>query len=162
MTAIRFMAKDDFDAILPLQREIADLHVNGRPDMFRAGHLNFDRERFDAFLGTEGRFGLLAEEDGAAVGFAFVLIREVKNHPTLMDFRQFYIDDICVRSDRKRRGIGRMLFGECEKLAREHGCDRITLDVHSFNEDAIRFYEAMGFAPRKIQMERTVKHGKEA
>lgn len=151
------MTKNDFDAILPLQREIADLHVNGNPEEFRPGHLNFDRERFDSFLDTDGRMGLIAEDNGEAVGFAFMLIRDVKNHPVLLDCRQLYIDDICVRADRKRCGIGRMLFMECQKLADENDCATIILDVHSFNEDAIRFYEAMGFAPRKIQMGRKVQ-----
>jgi len=153
---IRAMTKDDFEAILPLQREIADLHVKGRPDMFREGHLNFDLERFDGFIEDENNIGLIAEENGEAAGFAFAMIREVKNHPALVDFKRFYIDDICVRSDMKRRGIGRALYEECVKIAERHRCGRIMLDVHTFNEDAIRFYEAMGMQARKIQMERKV------
>ena len=153
---IRKMTKDDFEAILPLQQEIAALHVQGRPDMFREGHLNFDRDRFDSFLSDENSIGLIAEEAGNAVGFAFSMIREVKNHPALLDFKRFYIDDICVRSDMKRRGIGRKLYEQCMMIAEENGCDRIMLDVHTFNEDAIRFYEAMGMLARKIQMERKI------
>ncbi|MBR2431840.1 MAG: GNAT family N-acetyltransferase, partial [Clostridia bacterium] len=144
MIAIRRITKNDYNALLPLQREIAALHVCGRPDLFRAGHINFSPDRFDEFLSNDNSLGLLAEENGKTVGFVFAYIREIINHPVLTDSRILYIDDLCVLSENKGSGIGSMLMDACTNFAHRKDCSRILLDVHTFNRDAIAFYEKIG------------------
>ena len=43
---IRRMRTEDFDALLPLQREIQILHENGRPDLFRPGAVSYTENAF--------------------------------------------------------------------------------------------------------------------
>jgi len=57
------------------------------------------------------------------------------------------IHDFAVLPDRRGRGIGRMLLGEVERMARERSCCKITLEVHDTNEGAKRLYESVGFGP---------------
>lgn len=153
---IRQAGIGDFEATLPLQREIADLHSEGRPDLFREGHICYPREIFEEFVSRDDRVVLLAEADGETAGFLFALIRHVKNHRAMKDQSMIYVDDLCVAQAYRRHGIGSLLLKEAEKIGLSHGCPRMELDVQAFNDDAVRFYEAVGFTPRKITMEKGI------
>ena len=41
-------------------------------------------------------------------------------------------------------------------MARERGCDRVTLNVWSLNTGAMRFYEKCGLSPLKVTMEQKI------
>ena len=118
-------------------------------------HLN-PREIFEEFVSRDDRVVLLAEADGETAGFLFALIRHVKNHRAMKDQSMIYVDDLCVAQAYRRHGIGSLLLKEAEKIGLSHGCTRIELDVQAFNDDAVRFYEAVGFTPRKITMEKGI------
>lgn len=153
---IRQAGIGDFEATLPLQREIAALHCEGRPDLFREGHICYPREVFEEFVSRDDRVVLLAEADGEIAGFLFALIRHVKNHRAMKDQSMIYVDDLCVGQAYRRHGIGSLLLKEAEQIGLWHGCTRMELDVQVFNDDAVCFYEAVGFTPRKITMEKKI------
>lgn len=153
---IRHAGIGDFEATLSLQREIAGLHCEGRPDLFREGHICYPREVFEEFVSRDDRVVLLAEANGQTAGFLFSLIRHVKNHRVMKDQSMIYVDDLCVAQAYRRHGIGSLLMKEAEKIGISHGCTRMELDVQAFNDGAAGFYEAVGFTPRKITMEKGI------
>jgi ribosomal protein S18 acetylase RimI-like enzyme len=55
---------------------------------------------------------------------------------------------LAVRSDRRRQGVARALLEAVETIARERGCFRVELTTRPDRDDALRFYEACGFAER--------------
>ncbi len=57
------------------------------------------------------------------------------------------IHDLVVFPQYQNRGIGSDLLAEAERLARERGCCKLTLEVHDTNVDAKRLYERFGFGP---------------
>ena len=57
------------------------------------------------------------------------------------------IHDLVVSPQYQNRGIGGDLLAEAERLARERGCCKLTLEVHDTNADAKRLYERLGFGP---------------
>ena len=60
-----------------------------------------------------------------------------------------YLVDMWTHSAYRRRGIGRrMLELLCDGLSGQH--------IYLFTDDAAAFYEACGFAPRGVGMERVV------
>lgn len=69
----------------------------------------------------------------------------------------YYIDDIVVKSTYQNQGIATALFKYVEQMALKEGIDRIELDVWSFNEKAIRFYQKMGYTPKTIRYEKILK-----
>lgn len=157
---IRRMKRDDFDAILPLQKEIQQLHRTGRPDLFREGAVSYTEESFRAALSDEnGRHAVCAMVDGDGdegeiVGFLFAWIRRRREHRNMNDEDFLLIDDICVAEKMRRQGVGRSLFDYADAAAREAGCGRTVLDVYRFNETALSFYRKMGFAEEAIRMEK--------
>ena len=79
---------------------------------------------------------LVAEVDGAIVG-------------TVMagyDGHRGWINYLGVNPACRRRGIGRALMDEAERLLRAAGCPKINLQVRTANAEAIEFYRSIAFA----------------
>lgn len=150
---IRRAVMDDRIRIMPLQKEIADLHHAGRPDLFREEARYYSEDEFFARLTNPDHCVFLAETAGEIAGYVFAAVKHIRNHPTYVDFDTFYIDDLCVAERYRRHGIASALFERCITQAREAGCRNIELGVYCFNEDAIAFYEAMGMRPVMQRME---------
>jgi len=83
---------------------------------------------------------LLAERDRRIVGLA--AIRE--SGSTLWCNPEIYVDDIFVRAESRRLGIGRRLMEAASALAVERSTTRVLLNVQSTNTVAAQFYEALG------------------
>ena len=151
---IREAVIEDCERIRPLQKEIADLHYNGRPDLFKKEARYFTKETFAERLNDKKHTVYIAEtEDGKVVGYAFAWIISCRNHSTYIDFDCFYIDDICVLKEYQRNGIGKRLFECCKQKAKEQNCKMLELAVYGFNKEAIAFYESCGMTDRIRRME---------
>lgn len=151
---IRNAVSEDCAKIRPLQQEIADLHHEGRPDLFRTEARFFKQEDFDKRLSDPAHTVFIAEdENGGVIGYAFAWGISARNNPTYIDFDAYYIDDICVLKAWQGRGVGRALFERCKADALQRGCKHLELGVWSFNQNAIAFYEKCGFTEKVKKME---------
>jgi GNAT superfamily N-acetyltransferase len=56
-----------------------------------------------------------------------------------------WLEDLFVREEARRSGLGRALVEAALGRARERGCERIELDVNEDNAAARALYEACGF-----------------
>lgn len=145
---------EDCERIRPLQKEIADLHHKGRPDLFKTEARYFTREAFAERLNDPNHTIYIAEADhDEVVGYAFAWMISYRNHATYIDHDCFYIDDICVLNSYQRNGIGKRLFECCKEKAKEKNCKRLELGVWEFNKDAIAFYESCKMTERVRRME---------
>jgi ribosomal protein S18 acetylase RimI-like enzyme len=86
---------------------------------------------------------LLAVADGEAAGAAVCFW----GFSTFAGRLLLNIHDLVVFPQYQNRGIGSDLLAEAERLARERGCCKLTLEVHDTNADAKRLYEKFGFGP---------------
>lgn len=140
--------------IRPLQEEIAALHHEGRPDIFKTEARFYTDEDFAAKLENPNHYVYVAETDaGEIVGYSFSWIIEFRDHSTFNDCDTFYIDDICVAEKYRRQGIGKKLYDKCLDTAKERKCHNIDLGVYTFNKNAIAFYKSCGFKDRVIRMD---------
>lgn len=57
-----------------------------------------------------------------------------------------WLEDLFVRADSRRRGVGRALVARSLQRARERGCRRVELDTNEANVGAIALYEELGFS----------------
>jgi ribosomal protein S18 acetylase RimI-like enzyme len=48
-------------------------------------------------------------------------------------------------SSHRRRGVGRALVAEAERLLRDMGCPKVQLMVREGNEQALEFYDELGY-----------------
>jgi len=86
---------------------------------------------------------LIAEDEGAAVGFALFF----HNFSTFLAQPGIYLEDLFVIPEQRSRGIGRELLRELARLAVERECGRLEWAVLDWNRDAIAFYERLGARP---------------
>jgi ribosomal protein S18 acetylase RimI-like enzyme len=59
------------------------------------------------------------------------------------------VEDMIVDASYRRKGVGKKLFLELEKRAKDKKCRQILLVTESNREDACNFYESIGFDPIK-------------
>jgi GNAT superfamily N-acetyltransferase len=57
-----------------------------------------------------------------------------------------WLEDLFVRDEDRRRGLGEALVRAAVERARERGCGRIELDVSESNHGAWALYERVGFS----------------
>lgn len=58
--------------------------------------------------------------------------------------RIFFLEDIFVVENARKKGVGKELFGFCLREAKRQGCCELQWAVLTWNEDAIGFYKKMG------------------
>ena len=87
------------------------------------------------FLLTDGALGFVCVEDGRAVAYGGMVIAPFEGQVT----------NVAVRSDYRRRGLGRRLVEAMVAEARRLGLEQIALEVRVSNEAAIGLYEGLGF-----------------
>jgi len=150
---VRSAVQADNLRIRPLQSEIAKLHFEGRPDLFRPEPRFYTEDEFARMLADPKRFIFVAQEEGIVVGYAFASVVHMRSHPTYVDFDVFHIDDICVLERCRGKGIGKMLFSVCKEEALRAHCMLMDLGVLSFNQDAISFYKSCGMTEQQRRME---------
>lgn len=56
-----------------------------------------------------------------------------------------WLNYVAVDPNFRRRGVGRALLAEAERLLRQAGCPKINLQVRSTNKPAIDFYRSVGY-----------------
>jgi ribosomal protein S18 acetylase RimI-like enzyme len=56
-----------------------------------------------------------------------------------------WISYLGVAPEQRRKGLGRAIMVEAERLLRETGCPKINLQVRSTNSEVIEFYQRIGF-----------------
>jgi GNAT superfamily N-acetyltransferase len=106
-----------------------------------SGEVNGDAERLRRSL-FEARTAeaLLAETGGEAVGYAIFC----GTFSTFECQAGLWIEDLFVRPESRRLGIGRALFAHVAALALERGCPRVEWAALDWNELALGFYDRLG------------------
>lgn len=61
--------------------------------------------------------------------------------------RGLFLEDIFVKPELRGKGIGKALFLELQRIARERGCARMEWIVLDWNQTAIDFYKSQGAEP---------------
>lgn len=140
----------DFEEIHSIFQEVHDLHLKNEPKTFKKKD-PFTKEEFTNILEDKNSFLLIAEEI-KIIGFinAFISIKEGRQTKKK---KIMHIEQLGVKKTEHNRGVGTKLIEEIKSIAKENNCDKIILDVWSFNDNAIEFYKKKGFKEKKIKME---------
>ena len=150
---IRFAEQDDLERVNELRKQVNDLHVCGRPETFKAGFPAELRDHIYTVFRDPRQKIVVAEKDGTLCGFA------VLNHITRPETPYMYvrdyldIDEFCVDTAFRRQGIASGMIAFIRDYAKSEGFDRIELNMWEFNQDALAFYEAIGFSTYRRYME---------
>jgi ribosomal protein S18 acetylase RimI-like enzyme len=151
---IRRAKPSDADGIIRLLLQIAQLHHEGRPDLFKPGSKKYGQAEFDAMLSDEGKPVFVAEDGfGNVAGYCICELIEYKDHAVFKDHITLYIDDLCVDETLRGQRIGEKLNDTVIAYAKQAGVYNIELNAWECNAGAIRFYERCGFKVQRRRME---------
>ena len=151
---IRRANPNDSGKINELLFQVAKIHAEGRPDIFKSATKKYSDEELIGIINNDSSPIFVAvDERDAVLGYAFCIYQITNNNRLLQDKKTLYIDDICIDENSRGGHIGKHLYDYVVKFAVDNGFDNITLNVWSFNEGAFKFYEKCGMSPLKITME---------
>ena len=136
---IRAAVPGDVPAIVSLIRDLAD-YEKAAP-----GALALTEDLLsDALFGTRPAVeGLVAAREPDVAGYALFF----HNFSSWRGKRGVFLEDIYVRPELRGHGIGKALFADVARIARERGCARVEWIVLDWNQTAIDFYKSQGAEP---------------
>ena len=154
---IRDLVLSDFDAVNKIFKQLHELHVQHRPDIYREVENPAEANGYiaDEVLNDNDLILFGADIDGKIVGICFIVMRTPKND-ALVPRVCAYIDDIAVDENHRRQGIGTALYNEALKRAKERGAQVIQLQVSEFNKAAVDFYKSLGMIVWEDKMEQRI------
>jgi GNAT superfamily N-acetyltransferase len=132
---IRDAVPTDVPEILALIRDLAVYEKE--PDAAIATEADLLRDGF----GPEPYFRcIMAEWDGAVAGFALFFFQ----YSTWEGRPALYLEDLFVREQFRKRGIGGALFQRLAQIALERNCTRFQWECLDWNQPALEFYGSAG------------------
>ena len=138
---IRKLTFDDYNTFFPLINEF-------RPT-------EFTYEQFVITLSTilkSGEIWVIEDIDGILIATATIIYESKFLWNTCV---YAHIEDVCVKSNKRRNGIGKILIQHLMREAKQRNCYKITLDCSNEN---VSFYTSCGFSPRGVQMSELVSN----
>jgi GNAT superfamily N-acetyltransferase len=142
---IRSAGVDDIADLTRLNLEVHAIHLAAMPGVYRPTSAAEVGEWFCGRLADAATVVLVADDSGGAVGYAMVRRIEWAGHIFALPRTMAEVDQIGVAASARRRGVGRALMAAAEEQARGWGVPTLVLSVVGFNEDALRFYRALGY-----------------
>lgn len=151
---VRRAEKKDAARIAELLETIAQLHHEGRPDIYGDGGAKYGIEAVENKIADKDEIIFVAVNDEDTVmGYTMSKITDVRAEGILLPYRKMYIDDVCVDSSFRKLGIGKKLMEATKLEAQNQGCHIAELNVWAFNENAVEFYKGCGMTVQRMYME---------
>lgn len=138
---------EDFNKVNELAKQVHELHVNWRPDLFLSVDEVIVKENFKEMIQAKEIF--VAKIQDEIVGYITFNIKE-KNNPSMRYRKQLQIEAICVDEENRGKGIGTELLEYARKFGKENNCTDLYLTVNKENKKAIKVYEEFGFKVKSI------------
>ena len=135
MLKIRKAAPEDVPLILSFIRELAEYERALDPVSATEDDL-----RRDGFTANPKFRVIIAEWDGKPAGMAFFF----HHYSTWKGRPSLYLEDLFVRPEFRRRGVGRALMVHLASMAIEENCYGVRWEVLDWNEPAIKVYQRLG------------------
>ena len=154
---IREAKIEDLKQIAIIQKQIQDLHLKERPEIFKEKNMNMiEQELIQMMNSKEETIIVAVNEKSIIYGILIYKIKEIKNHINLQDSKILWVDDIGVNEKYRKNGIGKKLMEEAENIARLQKCNRLELNCWSFNKDALEFYKSLELTTQRNIMEKEI------
>ncbi|MBQ8136358.1 MAG: GNAT family N-acetyltransferase, partial [Clostridia bacterium] len=150
---IRFAKENELNQVNALRKQVNDLHVAGKPEVFKPGFNQELRDYISVIWNDPQKEIVVCDLDGSICGFA-ILNHIIRPENPFMHERNFLdIDEFCVDEAHRRLGIGSAMIAFIRVYAKEKGFSRIELNMWEFNQGALLFYQEAGFETYRRYME---------
>jgi ribosomal protein S18 acetylase RimI-like enzyme len=154
---IRYAKREELESVNKLREQVNEVHVNGRPDIFRADGWPLIESNIYTRFDEDSSGVIVADLNDVIVGFA--VVQYISRPETFFSkARRFYhIEEFGVDENHRRKGIATSLINFAKEDAKKLGFERVELNMWEFNEGALAFYESVGFKTFRRYMESYVE-----
>lgn len=136
---IRTANEQDFHQVVSLIKEFAVFQGAPEKVTITAEQMMEDKHLFRCFVAETG--------DRKIIGFATYFFAYYS-----WTGKAVYLDDLYVKEEFRKGGIGRMLLMKVIDLAKEQECKKVRWQVSKWNTNAIAFYKKMGAAIDEVEI----------
>jgi ribosomal protein S18 acetylase RimI-like enzyme len=160
---IRNAVDADLDALIRLNAQVQRLHAQVYPADFKS--LTDEGEVRDFLLSAMRQTDhtiLLAQVDGAVVGYAWIEIQDQPQTPFTWAKKRVFLHHICVDSGHQRLGVGSALIAQVEDRALAAGIGEVALDMWPLNDAAQAFFKSRGLKTYRLFLRKQIVPGGKA
>ena len=151
---IREAELGDIEALCALNAEVQELHVAHRPDVFRPIATPEIAGRFRDLFAQPTTKIWVAVVDGSVRGYLVAILRRpAAPNPYVLERSWLELDQIGVSAEHRRLGIARGLVERALAHAQAEGIAGVELSSWSFNQNAHRAFEKLGFVSKSVRFE---------
>lgn len=150
---VRMAKRNELERVNELRKMVNDVHVNGRPDVFRPGFNEELRNHvYDKYDASDSDV-IVAVADDVICGFAVVEYIDRPQSPYNNPRRFYHVEEFGVDEKVRRKGVATAIVSFMKEDARKRGFSKIELDMWEFNDGALSFYEKAGFRTYRRYMD---------
>jgi ribosomal protein S18 acetylase RimI-like enzyme len=136
---IRTANEQDFHQVVSLIKEFSVFQGAPEKVAITAEQMMEDKHLFRCFVAET--------ENKEIIGFATCFFAYYS-----WTGKAVYLDDLYVKEEFRKGGIGRMLLTKVIDLAKEQECKKVRWQVSKWNTNAIAFYKSIGAAIDEVEI----------
>ena len=150
---VRGAIPSDGAAIAGLNAHVQGIHAAAHPWRFKAPSASPDTAAaFKTMLSAPNRFAFLADVEGVPAGYVIGEIihraETIFHHANAL----VHVEHIAVRTNARRRGVGRALLDAAKAHGASQGVTLLELEVWAFSDDARGFFKRYGLVSARERM----------
>lgn len=154
---IRKATEQDYNAVDFLYQQNYMLYHHNIPNDYKKPPVpTLPKGTFLNILEDKNALLLIAETEKKVIGVLYAIIEKYDEDDWSQSYNRVSVEEMSVLKDFSRRGIGTKLIENAESWAKEKGIVDLIVLVHTFNQDAINFYEKNDFKSYSIKLTKKV------
>ena len=151
--SIRKANKSDYESSLSLFRQVHELHVCERPDLYKENSTPVSQELFESQLNDIKQHIFVATIGNEIVGVIMMKEEEITENSFVKARKVLFINSLCITETQRKKGIGKRLMKYVFVFGKSLKVESIELGVSEKNSYAVEFYESIGMTTKSRKME---------
>lgn len=150
---VRRAERSDVPQMIPLLEQLDAWHRENYPERFRK-HIDGGRTPHNLIkeMVDPSAEYWLAVKSGKVLGVAYFMHRQLPSNPLVIPNDYLLLDMLVVDERYRRKGVGKLLVDQAKKRAQEEGYPRVVIKVYEANQEAIGFYQELGYETEMRKM----------
>ncbi|MBI9011503.1 MAG: GNAT family N-acetyltransferase [Clostridiales bacterium] len=142
---IKIVRTSDTDLLATLNHDVQEIHHNIEPEIFKPYNKENMKRLFDDALENENASAYIAYFDDEVAGYMLLNKRYSEANCFKKSYSALLIDQICVESHFKGKGIGKALVEFEKAYAKDFDISRIEMNYWTKNNNSGEFFRSQGF-----------------
>lgn len=138
---------EDFDEINKIAKQVHEMHVKWRPDIYVSVDEVIQKDLFKELVMNKEIY--VIKEKDKIIGYVTFKINEKQRHG-MHDRKIINIEAIGIDKKYRNKGMGSKLINHIINIGKKQKCTDLYLSVNEENINAIKFYEKLGMKVKNI------------